>query len=39
MKIMDSVTLLLILVFAGIVSLGTLVFVQDLRDSRERRHP
>lgn len=36
---MNSVTLLLILLFAMIVGLGAVVFVQDLHDSRERSHP
>jgi len=36
---MNSVTLLLIVMFLVIVGFGGLVFLQDLRDSRERKHP
>jgi hypothetical protein len=36
---MNSVTLLLILVFVGIVILGALVWISDWYDARKRRHP
>jgi hypothetical protein len=38
---MNSVTILLILLFSAIAGLGLWVFISDRRDSRERghRHP